>query len=69
MATNESVMIDFTTQASALFEASSTIQDTVAADIAAAVLVSENAAQIPLAQVAINLIDTQTMLVNLIASN
>ena len=65
--TLETSVDDLTVQTTALLGTCTTLKNDVAADIAAAVVISENAALIPLAQVAVNLIDMQTMLVTLIS--
>lgn len=65
--TTEVAINALTTQATALFDVCIALKNNTAATIAAAVVVSENAAQIPLVIVATNLIDTQTLLVAWIA--
>lgn len=55
-----------TIQTSALLDVCTTLKSGVAQNISDAVLVSTNAAIIPLMQMAQNLIDTQTLLVTLI---
>jgi hypothetical protein len=65
----EAAVTTLTTETTALLDTCTALKTDVASDIAAAVVVSENAAQIPLAQVAVNLIDTQTLLVTLITES
>lgn len=64
MTATEIAVNDLTVQTTALLAAVNFSKASLAADIAAAVLVSENASQIPLMTMAINLIDTQTLFVN-----
>jgi hypothetical protein len=65
----ETAVDALTAQTTTLLDTVSTIKDDVATDIADAVAISTNAAQIPLAQMAVNVIDMQTLLVNLIVNN
>lgn len=65
--TLETSVDDLTVQTTALLGTCTSLKNDVATDIATAVVASENAAQIPLAQVAVNLIDMQTLLVTLIS--
>lgn len=60
----ETSIDNLTTQTTALLDVCVALKTGVAAQIEAAVLVSQNAALVPLVTVATNLIDTQTMLVN-----
>jgi hypothetical protein len=64
----EDAVSDLTTQTTTLINVASSIFDDTSESIEAAVIVSENAAQVPLAQMATNLIDMQALLINLIAS-
>jgi len=57
-----------TTQTSELLEVCSTLKNSAAQLIADAVVVSENAAILPLMGMATNLIDTQALLVTLITT-
>ena len=57
---------DTETQATNLLATCATIKDDVAADIAAAVLTSVNAAQIPLVSMATDLVTTNALLVQLL---
>jgi hypothetical protein len=65
----EAAVSDLTSQTTTLIDIASSIIDDASDNVEAAVLASENAAQVPLAQMAVNLIDMQTLLVNLIAGN
>jgi len=62
----ETAIIDLTTQTTELLSSFTTQRDSVAQQIAAAVETSVNEAQIPLALVATNLINTQAMLISLL---
>ena len=63
------VSIDaLTAQTSGLIEVCVSLKDSTAQLIANAVVVSENAAIVPLMSMATNLIDTQTMLVKFITT-
>jgi len=63
------VSIDaLTAQTSGLLEVCVSLKDSTAQLIANAVVVSENAAIVPLMSMATNLIDTQTMLVKFITT-
>jgi hypothetical protein len=61
--TVESEVADLTVQTTELLDVCVSLRDSTTTLIADAVIVSENAAQIPLVTVAKNLIDTQTLLV------
>jgi len=62
----EIAVADLTLQTTNLLGTIATQRDTLAGDISAAVEASENATQIPLAIVATNLLNTQTLLVTLL---
>ena len=57
-----------TTQTSGLLEVCTSLKSSTAQIIADAVVVSENAAIVPLMSMAANLIDTQTLLVKLLTT-
>lgn len=61
--TTESAIIDLTTQTTALLNVVSTIAVNTTAKIATAVAVSENASQIPLVNIATNMINTQALII------
>jgi hypothetical protein len=63
LAALETAVNSLTTQAGVLFSTTTTLQTNIDTDIATAVTVSENATQIPLAQIATNLINTQALFV------
>jgi hypothetical protein len=64
--TVETALADLTLQTTDLLAVCTDLKDATAQQIIDAVAVSENAAQIPLVTVATNLIDTQTLVVQLI---
>jgi len=64
--TIETSIIDLTTQTTSLLDACVVLKDSTSQLIADAVVVSENAAIVPLISMATNLIDTQTLLVTYI---
>lgn len=66
--TIESSIDDLTAQTSGLLEVCVNLKASTAQLIADAVLVSQNAAIVPIISMAANLIDTQTMLVNYIST-
>ena len=66
--TTEAAIIDLTTQTTELLNAVNVTKSSIDGNIAAAVVVSENAALEPLVTVARNLIDTQTIFINYIIS-
>lgn len=65
--TIEDAIIDLTTQTSSLLDTCTSLRNATSGIIAVAVATSVNAAQIPLATMAKNLIDTQALLVQYIA--
>lgn len=65
--TVESAVVALTTQTTQLLDTCVSLRSSAAASIAAAVAVSTNASQIPLVDMARNLVDTQTLFVSLIA--
>jgi len=64
--TIETAIIDLTTQTTSLLDACVVLQSSTTQLIADAVVVSENAAIVPLITVATNLIDTQTLFISFI---
>ncbi len=64
--TVETALDALTLQTTELLDVCTDLKDATAQQIIDAVAVSENAAQIPLVTVATNLIDTQTLVVQLI---
>jgi|TARA_R110000851_G_scaffold331060_1_gene504700 hypothetical protein len=64
--TVETALDALTLQTTELLDVCTDLKDATAQQIVDAVAVSENAAQIPLVTVATNLIDTQTLVVQLI---
>jgi hypothetical protein len=64
--TVESALTTLTQETTALIETCTVLKDDVDDRITAAVIVSENAAQIPLVSMASQMIDTQTLVVQLI---
>jgi hypothetical protein len=64
----EGAVNDLTTQTTNLIEVCSTIKNDVAADIASAVVASENAALIPLANSVTNSITIGTILINVLST-
>jgi hypothetical protein len=66
LATLETAVDDLTVQTTTLLGTCTSLKDDTAALIATAVTVSENATQIPLAQVATTIINTQAALIEYI---
>lgn len=64
--TTEEAIIELTTRTTALLAAVNVTKTSIDNNIANAVIVSENAAIEPLINMATNLIDTQTIFINLI---
>jgi hypothetical protein len=67
--TVEASVITLTTQTTALLDTCVALKDDTAGLIASAVAVSENASQIPLVTVATNMINTQTLFINLLSGS
>ena len=64
--TIETAIVDLTAQTTSLLDTCAVLKDDTAKLIGDAVLVSQNAAQVPLMLMAKNLIDTQALLVTLL---
>jgi hypothetical protein len=60
----DDAIIALTAETTLLLNAVNFSKDSLSADIAAAVLVSENASQVPLTQIATSLITTNTVFIN-----